>query len=223
MDNTFGVIETKGFSAVLSAAENILENKNIQLLKIEKTGGGIVSAFFEGDFENLTSSFNDGIKCARLVGEIVSTYILSNSAKKLERYIINADKLIEENPESAIAISKVSTIAKKKPERTKTKESKEINAALIKNKPIEFSSSMSTIQRLRKEALAAESSAKEGKAAGRKRSGKSKAIINLNKIDGMNVHELRQLARKTKDFPIRGREISKANRKELISYFKELE
>lgn len=48
----------------------------------------------------------------------------------------------------------------------------------------------------------------------------TKAIINNddNKYSKMNVHELRKLARSNPNFPIKGREISKANRKLLIDY-----
>lgn len=38
-------------------------------------------------------------------------------------------------------------------------------------------------------------------------------------LDSMNVHQLRRLARSTANFPIQGREISKANRQELLYYF----
>lgn len=38
----------------------------------------------------------------------------------------------------------------------------------------------------------------------------------------MNVHELRKLARNNPNFPIKGRGISKANRKVLLDYFREL-
>lgn len=41
-------------------------------------------------------------------------------------------------------------------------------------------------------------------------------------ILAMNVHELRKLARNNPNFPIRGRDISKANRKVLLDYFREL-
>lgn len=44
----------------------------------------------------------------------------------------------------------------------------------------------------------------------------------LAQIEQMNVHELRRLARHTENFPIQGRDISKANRQELIYYFKNL-
>ena len=46
--------------------------------------------------------------------------------------------------------------------------------------------------------------------------------INLDEIQNLNVHQLRQLARKIDNFPIKGREISRANRDELIEHFKEL-
>jgi hypothetical protein len=52
--------------------------------------------------------------------------------------------------------------------------------------------------------------------------GKNIPQVNLSKVENLNVHELRKLARGTKDFPIQGREISRANRKELVNYFKEI-
>jgi len=44
----------------------------------------------------------------------------------------------------------------------------------------------------------------------------------IEDIENMNVHELRKLARSVEDFPIKGREISKANRQALINYFKSI-
>ncbi len=41
-------------------------------------------------------------------------------------------------------------------------------------------------------------------------------------IERLNVHKLRKLARSIDNFPIRGREISRANRDELIDYFASL-
>lgn len=41
-------------------------------------------------------------------------------------------------------------------------------------------------------------------------------------ISKMNVHQLRKLARQTENFPIQGREISKANRTTLLDYFSQM-
>jgi len=47
-------------------------------------------------------------------------------------------------------------------------------------------------------------------------------ITRLEQIENLNVHELRHLARSFNSFPIKGREISKANRDILYNYFKEI-
>jgi len=47
-------------------------------------------------------------------------------------------------------------------------------------------------------------------------------VSSLSEIENFNVHQLRHLARGFKNFPIKGREISRANRIELYNYFKEI-
>lgn len=46
--------------------------------------------------------------------------------------------------------------------------------------------------------------------------------INLSELEILNVHSLRKIARGYSNFPIKGREISKANRGQLLDYFKEM-
>jgi ethanolamine utilization protein EutM len=41
-------------------------------------------------------------------------------------------------------------------------------------------------------------------------------------INSLNVHQLRRVARETENFPIKGREISKANRQELLEHFRRI-
>lgn len=47
-------------------------------------------------------------------------------------------------------------------------------------------------------------------------------ILTLKQLEELNVHKLRKYARSYEGFPIKGREISKANRGELLNYFKDL-
>lgn len=46
--------------------------------------------------------------------------------------------------------------------------------------------------------------------------------LNIFDLEGMTVEELRRLARKTINFPIYGREISRANKETLLTFFKQL-
>ncbi len=47
-------------------------------------------------------------------------------------------------------------------------------------------------------------------------------IPSIEELENMNVHDLRKLARSVVEFPIKGREISKANRDTLLNYFRDL-
>jgi ethanolamine utilization protein EutM len=88
-----------------------------------------------------------------------------------------------------------------------------------------FTSQNDTISRLRQEALgntqkkklAPLESEKSELVAERKE--KIYAPVS-DDIEHLNVHQLRSLARETENFPIKGREISKANRQELLEFFR---
>jgi microcompartment protein CcmL/EutN len=93
--------------------------------------------------------------------------------------------------------------------------------------------SLSTIERLRLEALGMKKkSIKEAKHLKKQEDPVEEVNkinlaletkdIDFNAIDEMNVHKLRNYARKFPDFPIKGREISRANRDELVKLFKNL-
>ena len=46
--------------------------------------------------------------------------------------------------------------------------------------------------------------------------------FSMKELEVMNVHQLRRFARDIEEFPIKGREISRANRGELLDFFKAL-
>ena len=72
-----------------------------------------------------------------------------------------------------------------------------------------------TIDRLKKEALGKTEEKEEKPEIEEKIT-----TIDLREIEKLNVHQLRRLARSTENFPIQGRVISRANRRELLDYFK---
>jgi ethanolamine utilization protein EutM len=229
MEKSLGILETKGYAAAYSAADKILENSDIELIKIEKIGGGIISVFFKGDNDSLKAAFEKGIQQARLVGEIIALNIINEPNKKIEKLLSQIEQTSFRATEVRSEIEKERTIPLKvevEIEKTEVqKPIKVVNATTEsnkKNKSSKFLSSTSTIQRLRREALSSENISKEKEAKPKNREGKESSQINLSKIENMNVHELRRLARGTNGFPIQGREISKANRKELLNYFKEI-
>lgn len=228
METSLGIFETKGFAAAVAGAERILEDKNIELIKIEKTGDGIISFFFKGESDRLKTAFEKGIHQARSVGEIIAVHITNQLNKRIERLLFLPDTTsevimpkIKSEPEKIIA-KKVEPKIEKVEIPKKEKILEEVAPVPEKDKSAKFLESSSTIQRLRREALSTVTASKERASKTKSSESKSSAQINLSKLDNLNVHELRRLARSTNAFPIQGREISKANRKELIVYFEDL-
>jgi len=81
---------------------------------------------------------------------------------------------------------------------------------------------LSTIERLRREALGIEEKknvVKQDTAVKIKNNSSKNSKIDFNEIEKMNVHKLRRYARGFEKFPIKGREISRANRDELVKLF----
>ncbi len=90
-----------------------------------------------------------------------------------------------------------------------------------------FTAQNDTISRLRQEALGKVDSNKKKitstEPENKKIVPEHKEKLNIPQsedIESLNVHQLRRLARDTENFPIKGREISKANRQELLEFFR---
>lgn len=226
METSLGILETKGFAAAFAAADKILEDNNIALIRIEKTGGGIISLFFKGEIERLKAAFEKGIQQARLVGEIAALHIIDQPKKEMEKLLFASDQTAEptavkrEMVQEKISTKKAEVKVEKAGVQKTVKTVKKVPAK--KNNLNKASITTSTIQRLRRKALSSANIAKEKETQSKVREGRASSEININKIEKLNVHELRRLARSTNGFPIQGREISRAIRKELVNYFKDL-
>ncbi len=96
----------------------------------------------------------------------------------------------------------------------------EKTSGLDENKK-EESDAISHLDRLREEAKA-EVSSDDDELDTELDTGDGVSIPPLEELEKLNVHELRKLARSIKTFPIKGREISKANRGTLLDLFSHL-
>lgn len=226
MEKSIGILETKGFAAAFAAAEKILEDKNIRLLKIDKIGGGIVSLFFSGNLSELNKAFKEGVSYGRSVGEIIALHILPYANQQITDLIRKSENKTSIKDKITSDIQNILPNAENISEKQivesppkKVKESLVLNNQTKANKVL---NSSSTIQRLRREALSTGRVPKGSKINSEVLHSKQTAEINMNKIESLSVHELRKFARSTNGFPIQGREISRANKKELLDYFKDI-
>ena len=80
MENTdmkaLGMIETRGFVAMVEAADAMVKAAKVELIGFEKIGGGYVTAIVRGDVAAVRAAVDAGLRAGEKVGEIVSTHVI---------------------------------------------------------------------------------------------------------------------------------------------------
>ena len=71
-----GMIETKGFIALVEATDAMLKAANVQFVGWDKVGSGLVSAFVTGDVAAVKSATDSGAAAAGRIGEVVSVQVI---------------------------------------------------------------------------------------------------------------------------------------------------
>lgn len=76
VNEALGMIETKGFIALIEATDAMLKAANVQLVGWDKVGSGLVSAFVTGDVAAVKSATDAGAAAAGRIGEVVSVQVI---------------------------------------------------------------------------------------------------------------------------------------------------
>ena len=71
-----GMIETKGFIALVEASDAMMKAANVNFLGWDKVGSGLVTAFVTGDVAAVKAATEAGQRAAERVGELVAVHII---------------------------------------------------------------------------------------------------------------------------------------------------
>ncbi len=77
MAEALGMIETRGFAAMVEASDAMVKAAKVELVSYEKIGGGYVTAVIRGDVAAVKAACDAGQTAASRVGEIVSVHIIA--------------------------------------------------------------------------------------------------------------------------------------------------
>ena len=77
MSDALGMIETKGFVAMIEAADAMVKAARVELVGFEKIGGGYVTAIVRGDVAAVKAATEAGKTAAQSLGEIVSVSVIA--------------------------------------------------------------------------------------------------------------------------------------------------
>jgi microcompartment protein CcmL/EutN len=74
--DALGMIETRGFAAMVEASDAMVKAAKVELLSYEKTGGGFVTTIARGDVAAVRAALDAGGRAAEKVGEVISVHII---------------------------------------------------------------------------------------------------------------------------------------------------
>jgi ethanolamine utilization protein EutM len=244
MPKALGLVETRGLVAAIEAADAMVKTSNVTLVGKEVINPAFVTIKIVGEVAAVKAAVDAGAEAARKVGVLVSTHIIpqpdsqmvwmlpeisddvtkkkkdmgvSSTHSEVKPTIAPPEKKIDKEPTPDILKDKPGSRTSKKsiklePEKEQIPEIKE--TASGENL---FTETTDHLERLRREALGIKSGKEEIK--------ENKSLVSslsMKELEELNVHQLRKQARAIDEFPIHGREISKANRRELLDHFKKI-
>lgn len=85
MAEALGMIECKGFAAMVEAADAMVKAAKVELIGYEKIGGGYVTAVVRGDVAAVKAALEAGARGAEKVGEVVSVHVIPRPHENVDR------------------------------------------------------------------------------------------------------------------------------------------
>ena len=87
ISEALGMIETKGFVALIEASDAMMKAANVEFLGWDKVGAGLVSAFVTGDVAAVKAATDAGAAAAGCVGEVVSVQVIPRPHEDLAKVL----------------------------------------------------------------------------------------------------------------------------------------
>ena len=86
-----GMVETRGLTAAIEAADAMLKAANVTLVGTEKIGSGLVSVMVRGDVGAVKAAVESGAANASRLGELVATHVIPRPHTDVEKILPAAE------------------------------------------------------------------------------------------------------------------------------------
>ncbi len=91
VNEALGMIETKGFVALIEAVDAMMKAANVKFLGWDKVGSGLVSAFVSGDVAAVKAATDAGAAAAGRIGQVMSVQVIARPHDDLQKVLkVNA-------------------------------------------------------------------------------------------------------------------------------------
>ena len=221
---SLGLIETRGLVAAIEAADAAAKAANVSLLSAELLGGGIVTLRIQGDLGAVQAAVEAGAQAAKRIGEVVAVRVIPRPVAELAQLSpLKSRMRVTENPDVARVtkilheqkLSAPTGAQANRTEKTKTTISPSINRkktipAQVAPLPSRVPDQPAPLEHLPD--IKADSSISQHPAP----AVHTPLRPNFVELEAMPVSRLRQYARNVKNLSIQGRQISMANKTQLL-------
>lgn len=189
-DFALGLIETKGLVAAIEAADAMLKTSNVQLIGKEKTDPAMITIKIIGDTAAVRAAVEAGAAAAQRVGQLLSKHVIPRPAEGTDELIFAKSFLSELEINILLGLPELP-----QPKVTPIAKPKENTVQTIEE---EIENDTPSIV-----SFATPSSSEREKY--------------FEEINALSVHQLRHYARSVQGLSIYGREISRANKEQLVA------
>ena len=195
LEYALGLIETRGLISAIEAADAATKAADVELIGRERADAGLMTIKLKGDVAAVRAAVDAGAAAAQRVGELVSAHVIPRPDEGTEILIYPPPWQTKEKPSPG---SPLPAARERKPrakplkQETETVEPEELRQAIADDSDKEI---------LPQELPPAMSDDEQ---------------TYLQQLNDMTVHELRRYARGMTGLAIYGRQISRANKEELI-------
>jgi len=76
MNQSLGLIETRGLTAAIEAADTMLKAANVEIVGTEKIGSGLVTVMVQGEVGAVKAAVEAGAEAAQRIGELVAAHVI---------------------------------------------------------------------------------------------------------------------------------------------------
>ena len=82
-----GMVETRGLTAAIEAADQMCKAANVALVGTEKIGSGLVTVMVRGDVGAVKAAVESGSAAASRLGELVATHVIPRPHTDVEKIL----------------------------------------------------------------------------------------------------------------------------------------
>ena len=84
---SLGMIETRGLTAAIEAADAMVKAAEVTLVGTEKIGSGLVSVMVRGDVGAVKAAVEAGAAVAGRLGEVIATHVIPRPHADVEKIL----------------------------------------------------------------------------------------------------------------------------------------